>query len=300
MSQTEPQACAATVLLPTHADRAPVLRYSIPSVLTQTEPDLELFVIGDGVDDATRAVVEGFADQDPRVRFVDKPKHRRRGEPYRHEILQRARGRIVCYLCDRDIMLPEHVAFMSALLTDADFAHSARVAIQPDDTLLVGRIRDLATRKGRLQIHDGRLPEIHDGIPLACAAHTREAYFRLTDGWQTTPEGLLTDNSMWWKFLRRQDCRAVSDNERVTILYFPRYPKTAWPTQRRAADLARWHARMQEPGWRERFDADVSAAIRDFDAAAPGPKVVGPVSRKRLKWTLFKIHARHRLRQLRA
>ena len=60
-----------TVLMPTHA-RPDVIGFAIESVLGQTEPDFELLVVGDGVQDSTRAAVARFSD--PRLRFLDLPK----------------------------------------------------------------------------------------------------------------------------------------------------------------------------------------------------------------------------------
>jgi hypothetical protein len=57
------------------------------------------------------------------VRFFDFPKGERLGEAHRHVALQEPRGRIVTYLSDDDLLLPSHVAEMSRLLVDANFAH---------------------------------------------------------------------------------------------------------------------------------------------------------------------------------
>ena len=96
----------ATVLIPTSIDRGPTLALAVDSVLRQTVRDLEVFIIGDGVHEVTREAARSLEKADSRVRFFDHPKHARRGEPYRHEALQEARGRVVCYLCDRDSICP--------------------------------------------------------------------------------------------------------------------------------------------------------------------------------------------------
>ena len=91
---------------------------------------MEVLVVGDGVEDSTREVVASHSG-DARVRFFDFPKGPRNGEAYRHEVLAEARGRIVTYLCDDDLLLRDHVATMLGLLAVADFA-------QPPATQLVG------------------------------------------------------------------------------------------------------------------------------------------------------------------
>ncbi len=63
----------ATVILPTH-DHGPTLRPALESVLGQTERDLEVIVVGDGVPEITRTIVAEFAARDPRVRLLDNRK----------------------------------------------------------------------------------------------------------------------------------------------------------------------------------------------------------------------------------
>ncbi|MEM6460785.1 MAG: glycosyltransferase family A protein [Pseudomonadota bacterium] len=285
----------ATVILPTHGDRAAVLDYSIPSILRQTVKDLELIVIGDGVSEETRACLHGYVAADSRVEFVDKPKHKRRGEPYRHEVLKRARGRIVCYLCDRDMMLEDHVEHMAKLLERHDFAHSARVSVRKEDQFRVLRYLDLSEPDDAKVLKRARIRGA--GIPLSFAAHTLDAYHRLTTGWHTTPIGYLTDGAMWWKFLRNSKCRAISDNEYLTIIYLPRYPKAAWPTQRRAGEMKRWHERMKGPGWRADLERQLEVLRQVHRKSRSQKPVPRPVTRfvddlelTRLYWRRKHLH----------
>ena len=68
---------------------------------------------------------------DPRVRWFDNPKGPRHGELHRHAALQEARGEIVCYLCDDDLWLPDHVERMRALLDGARLRVHAPVLDRP-------------------------------------------------------------------------------------------------------------------------------------------------------------------------
>ena len=77
----------ATVMVPTTAGRGPLLPFSIGSILSQTVRDFELFIMGDGVDEATRRQIHDLMRRDARIRFFDYPKHERRGEPHRHAAL---------------------------------------------------------------------------------------------------------------------------------------------------------------------------------------------------------------------
>lgn len=252
MPDTKQTALVATVIVPTTGHRADVLRHSIPSILSQTETRIEVKVIGDGAAPETRTLIEEFAAADPRVEFIEKPKHPRRGEPYRHEVLQSARGRIVCYLCDRDLMLPNHVAHMSKLLENHDFAHSARVRINADGTIRANKSIDLARSSDRHDMRDARVIG-YGGIPLSVTAHTLDAYHRLAKGWSRTPVHYYTDIAMWWKFVKNENISAVSDNTTLTILFFPRQPKPEWPQSRRAKEQMRWIQNMLAPDWQAPF-----------------------------------------------
>ena len=83
----------ATILIPTFRHAA-LVPFSVQSALDQEGATIEVFVVGDGVEDDTRAVLEPFA-ADERVRFFDFRKGERHGELHRHEALRRANGRIV-------------------------------------------------------------------------------------------------------------------------------------------------------------------------------------------------------------
>ena len=228
---------AATIVIPTTAGRGPLLPQSIGSVLAQTVTDIEIFIIGDGVDDPTRAVIGAQLRKDPRLRFFDHPKHPRRGEPHRHAALAEARGKIVCYLCDRDLMRPDHVAAMTALLTDADFAHSLILAVVPDGSLRFATTIDLANAADRAWT--ATTWTVENGIPLSFAAHTLAMYRRLPFGWRTTPDGHFTDIYMWQQILSDRNCRARSGT-RPTVLYFPRYWRNDWTAEAKVEELSQW------------------------------------------------------------
>src|SRR5882724_3504899 len=132
----------ATVLIPTH-DHADLLLRSVASAQRQSVSAIEIFVIGDGAPDRTREIVAGLGRADPRIRFFDHPKGPRHGEVYRAEALRQARGRIVCYLGDDDLWLPDHVERMERLLDTADFGHSMHVEAAEDGSLHV-HLFDLA------------------------------------------------------------------------------------------------------------------------------------------------------------
>jgi len=272
---------AATVVVPTTGDRGPLLPHSIGSVLAQSERSLEVLVICDGVGDATRAVARELAAADPRVRLFDHPKHPRRGEEYRHAALAGARGEIVCYLTDRDLMLPHHVATLRRALSGADLAYSLRVAVGERALEVPARLAaaDSATRRRMVRC------ELPIELPLSCTAHRLDAYRRLPHGWRTTPRHWFTDQYMWHQFLAQPWCR-VAASPRATILYFKRGDHPGWPVGRRLAELERWSERMREPGFAERFQADAEAAIAR--AGAPPPLAAAGRARAWLRGLVYR------------
>lgn len=248
----------ATVLIPTF-NHGSTIRYALETALWQSVP-VEVFVIGDGVPAASRASLRTLTQADGRIRFFDHPKHRRRGEPYRHAALQEARGRIVCYLCDRDLWLPDHVERMLGLLERADFAHSLSLHIRPDgDTLFFPC--DLASPVDR-----ERMLREENRVAFSCAAHTLEMYRRLPQGWDTTPAGKWTDWHMFQKFLAHPACRCASGTY-PSALTFPSPPRIDWNEAQRLAELAAWRARIDTAAQRQSLALGLlESAVRFRDA----------------------------------
>ncbi len=246
----------ATVIIPTSIDRGPCLRLAVESVLRQTVSELEVFIIGDGVAENTRETALALTRADPRVRFFDHPKHPRRGEPYRHEALREARGRIVCYLCDRDLYLPWHVEELDRLLADADFAHTLPLRILENGHIHYDCAYDLTNPEDRRHLAQAAFPDRKLVLPLSFGAHTLDAYRRLAEGWVPTPAGLPTDLYFWSKFARDPQMKLKS-GFRPTLLYFPRGDHPGLSTGERLAELTTWSHRIQSP-----------ADVRTIEAAA--------------------------------
>ena len=243
----------ATILIPTYRHSA-LLPYSVRSALAQTGASFELFVVGDGVEDDTRAALEPFLS-DSRVRFFDLPKGQRRGERNRHEALQEANGRIVCYLSDDDLLLGDHVAEMARLLEDVDFAHSAPVFVKPDGSLQYGPI-------------DVARPEFHalllggwNQISLTGAAHTLVAYRRLPFGWRPAPFPCATDLYMWQQFVGLPGFRGKTASH-LTHLHLADADRRDVAISERVAELERWWGRIQEPGFVDELVREIAEAVR--------------------------------------
>lgn len=226
----------ATVLVPTH-NHGRLLTHSVRSALTQTVQRLEVWIVGDGVTDETRDVARSLLAADPRVRFHDLPKGPRLGEAYRHQLLLRANSRIVCYLSDDDLWLPDHLANMCELLNQHDFAHALPLEITPSGALNV-LLADLANPLYRRILLSGV-----NRVGLSFAGHTLAFYRRLPHGWRTTPVGIPTDLYMWQQFLQQPDCRAISSTM-PTVLNFPSPQRRQWDLADREKEMTSWANRL--------------------------------------------------------
>lgn len=236
---------AATVLIPTH-DHAETLPYAVASVQRQSHQDFELIIVGDGVADATRAVVASLAAEDRRIRFFDFPKGPRKGERHRHEALASAGGRIVAYLGDDDLWMPNHLATVSALLSDADFGHTLHVGIDGAGELfgLVANLQDPAYRQRMLA-------EPYNRFDFTFGAHTLAAYRRLPRGWDApSPDCPWSDLFLWRQFLAEPWCRARSAMI-PTGICTQTHQRPHLTNRERAEELARLTAEMSAPDFRE-------------------------------------------------
>ncbi len=243
---------AATIVVPTH-DHGPLVELAVRSALEQSVREIEVFVMGDGVTQETRAAVTALVRSDPRVRFFDHPKGPRLGEHYRHAALAEARGEIVTYLGDDDLYLPQHVALVRAALANADFAAALNVAAGPDGPMKPRVSIDVAA-KGALE---HMLAHPDDGIGLSRISHTLAAYRRLPHGWRTTPIGLMTDRYMVQQFMEQPWLRAVSLTT-PSVLRFPSKPRADWTLERRRAEMAQHFDRVRDPAWCAEFVAKIA------------------------------------------
>ena len=240
----------ATVLVPTHS-HGPLLAQAVGSALEQSISDIEIFIVGDGVDPLTRQVALDLCARDKRVTFFDKEKGPRHGELHRHEALHQASGRIVCYLSDDDLWLHDHVASMLGLLDGADFAHALPIGIRLDGSVFPWA--------GHLEVANSRDRVIAylNFIPLSTGAHTLDRYRRLPFGWRTTPEGISTDAYMWSQILQEPGCVARSGT-RPTVLHFPSPWREEMTPDQRLEELARWRKRIAAPDFEARFASTVT------------------------------------------
>ena len=240
----------ASMLIPTTGDRGDLLRYSVASVLRQTETHLEVLVVGDGMSPNSRGVVEEMARSDHRIRMFDFPKHENRGEPNRHQILlHEARGRNIFYLCDRNLLLPDHVERLGCLLKDADVAHGLLADVRPDGQLSI-RVDDLTRESQR------RLTAKGDGhIPLSSWGHTLRFYRKLPRGWEAPPAGWYSDQHMLAQLLAYPGCK-VGTTRVPTVVQFPRWGRAENAMTLWRQELPLWFEKLKEPHFAEQFRED--------------------------------------------
>ncbi len=238
-----------SVVVPTTTDRGPLLPYSVGSVLRQSVTELEVLVVGDGVSEETADTIDALARTDSRVRFFPFPKGERRGEKNRDSVLlNEARGDVVCYLCDRDLMLPNHVeSVLKHVANGANFVATGIIFPRENGKVVLRCEHNL-----RSGTRIDRLPSNHRpaAYRLSSVGHTMALYRELPERWSTTPESeQYTDVYMWKKFIASESCRAVYAVE-PTILWFKRGDHPGWPTERRLPEIRDYADKIQTPEFR--------------------------------------------------
>lgn len=244
------------MIVPTTRGRGRLLEWSVGSALSQSLDDVEIFIVGDGLGEDDVACVKALMAADERISLYEFPKGERRGEANRHDLLlNEANGDIVAYLTDRDLWRPNHLMELRSLLDTADFAHTLRVGVGPDENIEVIWRSDLSSPAVQ-----ARHRELSILVPLSFVGHTMNAYRRLPHGWRTTPEGQPTDHYMWQQFLDQPWCR-VAGGAVPTVLYFKRGDHPGLSADERRALLEDWTRRSAEPGFDAAWTRQITAAL---------------------------------------
>lgn len=250
----------ASVLVPIH-NKPHTLPLTVDTVLRQSVADLEVLLIGDGVTDEVRAVVADLVAGDDRVRFLDFPKGPHHGERYRHDAIEAARSDAILYLCDDDLLLPDHVADLLALLEDHTFVQSLNGEVRPD-----GRIRFYAADLGDPDVVAMHLREDirFCSVSITGTAHTRGLYDAVADPWDTTPDGWWPDHWQFRKLMRHPSYTGAT-SARMTALQFPTSSdgRDTWTDEQRLAELSPWHRRVVSPGAQDDIDARCATGSRE-------------------------------------
>lgn len=232
-----------TVIIPTFS-HAQTLPYSVASVLQQTFTDFELLIIGDGATAETAKAAQKLAKADKRITFHSFPKSARTGEEYRHQLLQKATSKYICYLSDDDLWLPTHLEQMLSLLQKHHFAYTFPAMITPQGNFdtWYGDL-DLPFYKRWLLKPDNLR---YNFIPLSTVGHTLTSYKKLPFGWRSTPKGKHTDLHMWQQFLSQPKIKTTRGNQPTTLHFASSLRKTA-TDQERAAETSHWFKQLPDP-----------------------------------------------------
>ncbi|MGY2876920.1 glycosyltransferase involved in cell wall biosynthesis [Marmoricola sp. URHA0025 HA25] len=241
----------ASVVIPCH-NKPTTLPLTVDTVLRQSIADLEVLLLGDGVTDEVREVVDALVRTDPRVRFLDFPKGPHHGERYRHDAVVSARSDAIFYLCDDDLLLPDHVADLLDLLQGANLVQSLNGYVRPDGSLGT-YAADLADPASVEPILDERLG--FNSVSITGTAHLRSFYLEAAEHWETTPAGQWPDHHQFRKMMRHPGFRGAT-SRRMTALQLPTSGdgRDAWTDEERRAELQRWHDLVVVPGAQEVID----------------------------------------------
>ncbi|MFC1791524.1 glycosyltransferase family 2 protein [Gemmatimonadota bacterium] len=107
------------------------LHIALQSLLNQTFPDFEAWIIGDACTDDSEEVVASF--QDERLNWFNRTTNSGSQGAPNNEGLERARGTYHAYLGHDDLWFPWHLAGLVSLIeeTDADLVHPLCAMVSP-------------------------------------------------------------------------------------------------------------------------------------------------------------------------
>jgi len=275
----------ATVIIPTFGE-ALFAQWAVRSVQSQNVRDIEICVICDGSPRSMVTLLETMSQEDPRVKVLAFPKSPRTGEPYRDLVIRQTTGKIICYCSHDDLWLSNHVQVMETVLRKCPFAHSLDAVVNLPERMRAGKglfervcLKDLKKRNTVERMFAGS-----NYFGLTCGAHTRDSYFKLEEGWVTTPgKDVPTDLYMWCKFLAAfpHECRTV---KKITALNFPAPPRKAWTEQERDDELKYCFERTQDPV----FAAVISRSLLKREIHHYLRMVLPPVMARRLVRAFWK------------
>jgi hypothetical protein len=233
-----------TVLIPTH-DHCDTLWRSVASVQVQTVQDFELFVVGDGAPARTAEIMQELCDRDSRIHYFPHPKGEGHGEAYRHEALQQASGKYVCYLGDDDLWVVNHLDVMTSVLESHDFAHTIQMEVMTNGELFActGNINLLSLRQRLINTK-------YNYFGPGCVGHTLSAYRRLPHGWRPRPDGMPSDLYMWKQWLSQDWCRFHSEPA-PTLIKLGSPLRKGISIKQRCVEMDQWVEKMRQPGFRD-------------------------------------------------
>jgi glycosyltransferase involved in cell wall biosynthesis len=245
------------LLIPTH-NHPTTIPFAVASAQNQSVEDIDIVVIGDGVDEATRYTLLQLEKQDSRLRFLDLPKGQRHGESYRDWVIRESAADYITYLGDDDLLLKGHMEQMTKVIDGVDFANPLPIFIEPDGTLshIAGNLDDPLSVIWHLE--DSR---IQNSISLTGAIHTKDAYLRLATGWEPAPLGVPTDLYMWRKFFRLTDFMGRTSVTATTAKFSSQSRLGISPIDRQK-EVQRFWEKTHEPEFESHWNQEVIRAVQ--------------------------------------
>jgi hypothetical protein len=231
----------------------------VGSALAQTVDDLEVIIIGDGVTPEVRQTARQLAADDPRVVFLDLPKGEHHGETHRDTAIRSAQSDAVLYLCDDDLLLPDHVADLLGLLDNGHtFVQSLNGYIDPAGEVhrYSGSLSDPEAIAWILR-DDVR----YNFVSITGTAHSKAFYLDLGRPWSTTPPGEWPDHHQWRKMIGQPGFSGETST-RMTALQFPatQPERQGWDEERQLEELQTWAEFIRQPDAQDRIDRQVAIA----------------------------------------
>lgn len=248
----------ALILIPTQ-HRPETLAFAIRSAQRQSFEDIDIVIIGDGVDDSTREVVTPFVHDDPRIVFIDMPKSVGNGEEYRDHVIRRSKASYVTYLADTDLLFPHHLEEAKAALIDVDFVNPLPVSLNWDGSLEYVPT-DLSKAESVLWHVTNR--DSRKSFPLTGVTHTRYSYIRLPEGWTIPPAGRSSEQYMWEKYFLLDHFTART-LPKATFARFADAIRTGLDPGERASEIGVFMRSMASPRFVEEWDARVQQCVHE-------------------------------------
>ena len=186
------------VIIPTHSN-AGTLKQALRSVEIQTHENFEVQIIGDGSTAEVTAIAEEFSARDQRFKYRNCAKSKRKGEEYRHEAIMESEAKLITYLQDDDLFMPNHIHYSINEMRTSDFINPKPVFVSRTDMIWCIPT-NIAYESNRLWHLTG--DTYQNSISLTGVMHSKEAYLKLEEPWVSTPDNNpYTDLYMWRKFL---------------------------------------------------------------------------------------------------
>lgn len=191
-----------TVVLPVH-DGGEWLAAAVESIRGQSLADWELLAIDDGSRDESRAVLEGFAALDSRIKVTSRPN---RGlAATLQEGLERARSELVAVMNADDVARPERLARQQAFME----RHPRVAALGTQTRLLVdGVTTNVESRlpldpAGCRRLLENAPPLAHPTVML------RRSAVLAAGGYRT--QAVVEDWDLWFRLAERHDLANLPD-----------------------------------------------------------------------------------------